>query len=333
VDTPPAPLPLILLTGFLGAGKTTLLLRWLSESPATGKRLGVVMNEFGAESVDSQLINRPGLPLQQVEGGCICCAADNELPNAVMRLVQEGACDYVVVETSGLSDPDNVIDVLTDPDLLPLVRLQAVVTIVDGVWYARPEMDFGERVLAKKQIQFAHVLAVSKCDRLGDAELEFVQAELRKLNPAAQFVKLPFGLPELGAILQRPSAQAALELASPGFEADASAASSPHLHTSYQSVTWRFPVPVDRSRFEEFLTKLDSREVVRAKGFVRFVRQPDRLFLFQSVFGHHFIEEFCARPAPEPVAVLIGPKLDAEKIRERLRTLAFGVGDGRLKLA
>ena len=61
-------LPVILLTGFLGAGKTTLLLRWLAESPATGKRLGVVMNEFGAESVDSQLINRPGLPLSQVSG-------------------------------------------------------------------------------------------------------------------------------------------------------------------------------------------------------------------------------------------------------------------------
>jgi hypothetical protein len=103
---PPSPLPVILLTGFLGSGKTTLLLRWLSEAPATGLRLGVVMNEFGAESVDSQLINRAGLPLQQVAGGCVCCAPDNELPNAVIRLVQEGNCDYLVVETSGLADPD-----------------------------------------------------------------------------------------------------------------------------------------------------------------------------------------------------------------------------------
>ena len=101
----PERLPVILLTGFLGAGKTTLLLRWLSDAPATGRRLGVVMNEFGADSVDSQLINRPGLALEQVSGGCVCCAPDNELGNAVTRMVKEGNCDDLVLETSGLADP------------------------------------------------------------------------------------------------------------------------------------------------------------------------------------------------------------------------------------
>ena len=299
MDRPPARLPVILLTGFLGAGKTTLLLRWLAESPATGKRLGVVMNEFGAESVDSQLINRPGLPLSQVSGGCVCCASDNELGNAVTRLVREGACDYLVVEASGLADPDNVIDVLTDTDLLPQVRFHAVVTVVDAPWYARPGLEAGERVLARKQIQFAHVLCLSKCDRLEETETAFVEAELRRLNPRARIVKLPFGLPELGEILARPAAETELRVGR-----EAGTADEPHLHTAYQSVTWRFPVPVERSKFEAFLSGLDPREVVRAKGFARFVRQPEKLFVFQSVFGHHFIEEFPAQPHPEPVAVL-----------------------------
>ena len=313
------PLPVILLTGFLGAGKTTLLLRWLSESPATGRRLGVVMNEFGADSVDSQLINRPGLALQQVAGGCVCCAPEDELPHAVRRLVNEGGCDFVVVETSGLTDPDNVIDMLTDPELLPLVRLQAVVTVVDGLWFARPGPELGERILARRQIQFAHLVCVSKCDRLGEAEVAAVRAEIALLNPAAEIVKLPFGLPELGPILARPAAQVELDL-----DGADSPPAGPHLHTVFQSLTWRFPGVVDRSRFEEFLGTLNPREVVRAKGFVRFTHAPDRVFLFQTVFGTHFIEEFTAQPSPAPVAVLIGPGLDVERHRERLRQLVFG---------
>ena len=134
METPdPGRTPVILLTGFLGAGKTTMLLRWLREAPATGRRLGVIMNEFGVESVDSQLLARPGLPIEQVDGGCLCCADDASIGHAVNRLRRSGLVDYIVVETSGLADPDNVIDVLTDSDLLPHVTLQAVVT-VDRRW-------------------------------------------------------------------------------------------------------------------------------------------------------------------------------------------------------
>ncbi|MCW5558650.1 MAG: GTP-binding protein [Verrucomicrobiae bacterium] len=319
------PLPTILLTGFLGAGKTTLLLRWLEEAPATGRRLGVVMNEFGAESVDSRLVERPGLALQQVAGGCVCCAPDNELPNAVSRLVREGACDAIVVETSGLADPDNVIDVLTDPDLLERVRLQAVVTVVDGPWFAGEMSDIGERVLARRQVEFAQVVCLSKCDRMAPEALERALEALRPINPSAAVVKLPYGLPDLPALLSGPPAQAELTLGDRGERPR-----EPHLHTGYQSVTWRFPVPVERLKFEAFLAGLDPRQVVRAKGFVRFRHAPEKLFLFQTVWGRHVIEEFPATPHPEPVAVLIGPRLDAESVRQQLRTLVFGAGSGMM---
>lgn len=322
---PPSPtathrLPVILLTGFLGSGKTTLLLRWLSEAPATGRRIGVVMNEFGMESVDSQIINRPGLPISQVSGGCICCVGDDQITEAVRTLVRSGRVDYLVVETSGLADPDNVIDVLTDPELLPEVRLQAVVTIVDSHWFARPAEGEAERVLIRKQVQFAQIVGLSKCDLISAGERDTVEARLAELNPSARRVRLPFGLPDLADILNAPPAEhhVALEPESPG------SAPAAHLHSGYRSVTWRFPVPVERSRFEEFLSKLDPREIVRAKGFVRFNRSPDRLHMFQSVFGQHIIDEYPAKPYPEPVAVLIGPRLDADKYTGLLRALVFG---------
>ncbi len=316
LSSAPVPhLPVILLTGFLGAGKSTLLLRWLSESPATGLRPGIVMNEFGQESVDSQLLRRPGLPIRQVDGGCVCCAPESDLDRACRELVRSGLCDYLVLETSGLADPDNVIDVLTDPGLLEVVRLQAVVTVVDAEWYSRPGDGPAERVLARRQIQFAHVLCLSRCDRIGEAEVVGVEEEMRRLNSHARLVRLPFDLPHVGDILSAPSAGVELSIADP------EDAGAPHLHTAYQSVAWRFPSPVSRSAFEGFLAGLDPREVIRIKGFVRFREQPGKLFLFQSVWGRHVIDEFTAKPDPETVAVLIGPALDAQSILQRLRGL------------
>lgn len=312
-------LPVILLTGFLGAGKTTLLLRWLREAPATGLRLGVVMNEFGQESVDSQLLARPGLPIAQVDGGCVCCAPENELDRACSELARSGRCDYLVVETSGLADPDNVIDALTDPDLLGCVRLQSILVVLDAAWYAGPAEHDAERVLARRQIQFADVVALSKCDLLAAAEVEGVEQAVRAINPGARLVRMPFGLPDPGELLGADPAEVTIDPAD-------SAARGAHLHAGYRSVTWRFPVPVERAAFEKFLAGLPPREVVRAKGFVRFRHDPQRLFVFQSVFGHHFIEEFPARPHPEAVAVLIGPNLDPAVHQARLRELCFGPG-------
>lgn len=315
-------LPVILLTGFLGSGKTTLLLRWLSDAPATGRRLGVIMNEFGEDSVDSQLIGRPGLALEQVSGGCVCCAPDNDLPNAVEKMVEEGRCDDLVLETSGLADPDNVIDLLTDPDLLPRVRLQAVVTVLDARWHGDPAMDPAERILARRQVQFAHVVCLSKCDLVTTERVAAVEAEVRTMNPAARIVRLPFALPDLAALHQGVSAEAVVDSQLEAAEPKPDPAG--HLHQRYHSLTWRVPVALDRSRFEGFLSALNPREVVRAKGFVRFQRQPDRLFVFQSVYGHSFIEEFRGPAKPNPVVVLIGPNLDVAAQRERLRAMAFG---------
>ena len=220
-------LPVILVTGFLGSGKTTLLLRWLRESPATGLRMGVVMNEFGAESVDSQILDRPGLPVAQVSGGCVCCAPENELDRAVTQLAKSGDCDYIVVETSGLADPDSVIDILTDTDLLEHAQLHAVVSVVDAPWYAQPEGDIGERVLARKQIEFANVLCLSKCDRLDPHQLDSLETIIAEQNPRAQRIRLPFGLPDIGDLLRRPPAEVRIE-ATNGAVNDGDSTATPH---------------------------------------------------------------------------------------------------------
>lgn len=316
----PGNVPIILITGFLGSGKTTLLKGWLSEGPSTGLRMGVVMNEFGVSSVDSHLVEVAGLPLVEVNGGCLCCADVEALPRAVLTLIREGQCDYIVIETSGLADPDNIIDLLTDSDLLPHVLLQAVVTVVDSEWYAESGESSGERVLARRQIQFAQVLCLSKGDRVTAAKLDAVSRHLIDLNPRASQVRLPFGLPDLTALLKGEPAAIEIE---PSLQGESTFGIESHLHAAYRSLSFRFPGPVDRSRFEGFLSENNPREVVRAKGFVRFTDGPSRLYVFQSVMGHHFIEEFPAQPHPEPFCVLIGPALRIETYQQRLRSLLW----------
>ena len=270
----PIRIPVILLTGFLGAGKTTLLRRWLSESPSTGLRMGVVMNDFGLESIDAHLIARPELPLEQISDGCVCCSDDSGLARAIQRLIREENCDYLVIETSGLADPDNVIDVLTDTDPLPQVQLQAVVTVVDAEWFGGTAIGGGERLLARRQIQFAHVLCLSRSDRLDAVKLDEVSDDLRQLNSRAVQVRLPYGLPDLGELVRRAPAIIEIDTDRLPLEGGSTAL---HLNTTYQSVCYRLPRPVSRSAFEAFLSALNPREVVRAKGFVRFQSTPQRL--------------------------------------------------------
>ena len=177
---------------------------------------------------------------------------------------------------------------------------------------------------------FAHVVCLSKCDRIAPEQIAEAETALRRWNDRARIVRLPFGLPELGELLRHESAEQRLawDTASPGQDRSETAAgvpeSTPHLHTRYRSVTWRFPVPVDRSAFEAYLSGLDPRAIVRAKGFVQFTQRPGELHVFQTVRGHSFIERFRGPQPPEPVAVLIGPRLDPAAEQERLRRLVFG---------
>lgn len=320
-SAPGSPLPVIVLTGFLGAGKTTLLLRWLEEAPATGLRIGIVMNEFGAESVDGQLVRKPGLAVTQVDGGCVCCAPDDSLDRACRAMAREGQCDYLVLETSGLADPDNVIDVLTDPDLLDVVRLQAIVTVVDAAWFLRPEGGVGERILVRRQAEYSDIIALSRCDLLGPGEVDAAASALRAWNARATFVRLPFGLPDLPAILSGPSAHRATHEATPDADAMPSPEPPEHLHARYRSASWRFPVPVPRAPFETWLASLERHGVARAKGFVRFGESPGVVHVFQKTPGQHFIEKFPAKPDPETFGVIIGAGLDVEAHRARVRAL------------
>src|SRR5688500_6242171 len=147
--------PVMVLTGFLGAGKTTLLNRILTTQH--GKRVAVIVNEFGEVGIDHQLVIGADEEIFEMNNGCICCTVRGDLIRIISNLMKrKDRFDYLVIETTGLADPAPVAQTFfVDDDVQRQMALDAIVTVVDAkhIW-----MHLDSSPEAKEQIAFADVI-------------------------------------------------------------------------------------------------------------------------------------------------------------------------------
>lgn len=147
-------IPVTVVTGFLGSGKTTLV-HHLLQNP-NGKRIAVIVNEFGETGVDGEIIRAscecPEEDLVELSNGCLCCTVQEEfLPTMLTLMERKDKIDHIVIETSGLALPKPLVKAVNWPDLKPHLTVDAVVTVVDAVGVATGEICDRERVKAQRE--------------------------------------------------------------------------------------------------------------------------------------------------------------------------------------
>ncbi len=175
------PIPVTVLTGFLGAGKTTLLNHLLSQNH--GFKCAIIINEFGAISIDNQLVVGVDEEILELNNGCLCCRVRGDLIKSLEGLIQkQKRFDYVLIETTGLADPSPLVHTFKASDLADKMRLDGIVTVVDAR-HLEKELADGPEPTA--QIAFADVVLLNKTDLVSPDELEGVEARVRKINSLA----------------------------------------------------------------------------------------------------------------------------------------------------
>src|SRR5215216_3089098 len=162
------PVAVTVLTGFLGAGKTTLLNHLLSQNH--GYKCAIIINEFGAISIDNQLVIGADEEIVELNNGCLCCRVRGDLIKSLNGLFQkQKRFDYVLIETTGLADPSPIAHTFKASDLADRLRLDGIVTVVDARHF---EKEFEQGHEPRAQIAFADVVLLNKTDLVAPAEAD-----------------------------------------------------------------------------------------------------------------------------------------------------------------
>lgn len=293
-------IPVSVIGGFLGAGKTTLVNHLIGSG---GYRFGVIVNEFGETGIDGSLIeNLDEDGVAELENGCLCCAARDDLLGAMVKLALRATPpDYLLIELSGVADPVPVAQTVLDPYVKGLFELDGIIGVADAQHLRQTVEECPE---GSVQLAYASAIVLNKSDLASDGERLEARALAQRLNPLAE-------LHESQHSRVSPETLIAQHAFSTTWEADG----HHHHHTpGMTSFTLRSEVPLNRRAWNAFVeTFISARpaQVYRTKGFLSMKGLPTP-FIFQSVRDVIDLSLAQGHEHGPSVLVVIGRDLDED---------------------
>jgi cobalamin biosynthesis protein CobW len=324
--------PVTIVTGFLGAGKTTLIRHVLEQS--AGRNLALIINEFGDEGVDGEILRSCGIEscseenIVELANGCLCCTvADDFIPAIEALLAHEKRPEHIIVETSGLALPKPLVKAFDWPPIRAKLTVDGVIAVVDGPAVAAGRFaDDPDAVLAQReedqavdhdnpleevyedQLLCADLVVLNKTDLLDSGDLGRVLAEIGAATPrAVKVVQASEGRID-AAVLLGIAAAAEDDLANRPSHHDAEEG---HDHDDFDSFVLDLPAATDPANLVRRLAEVaEAHDVLRMKGFVEVAGKPMRL-LVQGVggrFRHQFDRAWKPGEPRRSRLVVIGQK-------------------------
>ncbi len=291
-------LPFTVIGGYLGAGKTTLLERLLQHEDTS--RWLLLINDFGAVNIDAALISRSGVETVELHNGCVCCSIVDSLAATLLKALKaDPPYSRIIVETSGVADPNNVAEIAR---LSRSMDLDKIIVVVDAesLLDMSDSTDIGQLVL--QQLSSADLIVLNKLDLLDEQQGNAVRHIIRDRCPETELVETMYSEVPIDCLLQPIKTEAKSKLKDNPIVLQKT-------NPVFRSWSFQTELCFDQKKLKEVLAALPG-SVQRIKGIVRLGTRPDQFYKVERTGKQHCMNVVTGFQADETVSQMVVIGLD-----------------------